>query len=283
MKAPLFSLLIANYNNGRFFQDCYDSINSQTYTNWEVIIVDDASTDDSVTVIKNMIGNDARFKLYENSENKGCGYTKRRSAELATGELCAFLDPDDALTNEALEVMVAEHEKHPEASMIYSKPYFCNENLKIQFARASQQVENNDPYYFDFDGYLYAFLSYKKTFYKKTNGIDSYLLRAIDRDLVLKLYEVGPAFLLDKALYKYRIHGNGISTNHNENKAYFWFWVTIIEAAKRRNVNIEHLFVEKALLSRREVALQKEIDGYNRSFLFKALRKLGLFKIFVKN
>jgi glycosyltransferase involved in cell wall biosynthesis len=283
MKPPLFSLLIANYNNGIFFKDCYDSIISQTYTNWEVIIVDDASTDNSVAIIKKIIGEDTRFKVYENPENKGCGFTKRKCAELATGELCAFLDPDDAITSEALELMVAEHEKHPEASMIYSKPYFCDENLNIRFARPSQQVKNNDPYYFDFDGYLYAFLSYKKDFYNKTQGIDSYLQRAIDRDLVLKLYEVGPAILLDKAFYKYRIHNNGISTNQNEDKAYFWFWVTIIDAAKRRNVNIEHLFTEKALLSRREVALQREIDGYNKSFIFKALRKLGLFKIFVKN
>ena len=79
-------------------------------------------------------------------------------------------------------------------------------------------------------------------------------------------------------MYKYRIHGNGISTNQNQDKAYFWYWVTIIDAAKRRNVNIENLYVEKALVSRRDVALQKEIDSYNQSVIFKILRKIGLFK-----
>ncbi|WP_294297959.1 glycosyltransferase [uncultured Chryseobacterium sp.] len=49
------SLLVANYNNGRYFKDCYDSIVSQTYENWEVIIVDDASTDNSVDIIKKLI------------------------------------------------------------------------------------------------------------------------------------------------------------------------------------------------------------------------------------
>ncbi len=48
----LFSILIANYNNGHFFKDCYQSIIAQTYANWEAIIVDDCSSDDSVTVIK---------------------------------------------------------------------------------------------------------------------------------------------------------------------------------------------------------------------------------------
>lgn len=282
MSQTLFSILIANYNNGKYFEDCYNSIVAQTYENWEVIIIDDASTDDSVAVIKNIIGNDGRFKFYENPENKGCGYTKRRCAELATGELCAFLDPDDAITKEALQIMVSEHEKHPEASMIYSKPYFCDENLKIQGERKSKQVMNNDPYYFDFEGILFAFLSYKKNFYNRTQGIDSYLHRAVDRDLVLKLYEVGPAFLIDKALYLYRIHKGGISTDQNEDKAYFWYWVTIIDAAKRRNINIEDIYLEKALVGRKQIALQKEVDAYNKSFIFKALRKLGLFNLFVK-
>lgn len=281
MENPLFSILIANYNNGKFFSDCYDSIIAQTYSNWEVIIVDDASTDNSVEVIKRFIKDDKRFKNFENKENKGCGYTKRKCAELATGEICAFLDPDDAITEEALSLMILEHQKKPEASMIYSKIIFCNENLKIQYEAKSQQVENSNSLYFDFEGNLTAFLSFKRDIYNRTEGINSYLRRAIDRDLVLKLYEAGPAYFLDKALYKYRIHNKGISTNQNESKAYFWYWVTIIDAAKRRDINIENLFLEKAMLNRREVALQKEIDSYNKSFIFKALRKLGLFKIFI--
>ena len=282
MSEPLFTILIANYNNGKFFEDCYKSIVTQTYKNWEAISVDDGSTDDSVTIIKNLIRNDSRFKLFMNSENKGAGFTKRKLAELANGELCAFLDPDDAITEEALSVMVIEHSRYPDASIIYSKPYLCDEFLNIQYERETHQVENGNPYFFDFKGHVFAFLSYKKSFYNKTTGINSYLQRAVDKDLVLKLYEVGPCFLFDKALYKYRIHSNGISNTSNTDKAFYWYWVTIIDAAKRRNINIENIYVEKALISRRSLAIQKEIDSYNKSFIFKALRKLGLFKIFVK-
>ena len=71
MKNPLFSILIANYNNGKYFEDCYKSIIAQTYTNWEVIIVVDGSIDDSVALIKKNIGEDSRFKFYENSINHG--------------------------------------------------------------------------------------------------------------------------------------------------------------------------------------------------------------------
>lgn len=278
MTYSLFSILIAQYNNGQYFEDCYKSIMAQTYQNWEVIIVDDCSTDDSVKIMKKIIGEDSRYKIEVLPENRGCGFTKRRLAELANGEICAFLDPDDAITAEAIAVMIAEHAKHPEAAAIYSKPYFCDKNLTIQQERKSQQVENGHSLFFDFDGYIFALMSYKKSFYDKTVGINSYLQRAVDKDLVLKLYEVGPCILLDKALYKYRIHNSGISNTRYTDKAYFWYWVAIIDAAKRRNINIEELYIEKSQ-SRKEIALQKEIDSYNKSFLFKGLRKLGLFKI----
>lgn len=279
MTQPLFSLLIAQYNNGKYFEDCYKSIIAQTYPHWEVIIVDDGSADDSVAQMKKYIGKDARFKIFLNDKNQGCGYTKRRCAELATGELCAFLDPDDALTPDALELMVAEHQKRPEVAMVYSKLFFCDANLKIEYETKSYQVENGNLDFFDFEGKIGHFMTFKKSFYDRTEGISSYLIRAIDKDLYLKLYETGPAYFLDKGLYKYRIHKEGISTNTNQDKAYFWYWVAIIDAAKRRNINIEDIFLEKALQSRTELALRKEIDSYNKSFIFKALRKLGFFKI----
>jgi glycosyltransferase involved in cell wall biosynthesis len=275
----LFSILIANYNNGKYFQDCYSSIVSQTDPNWEVVIVDDCSTDNSVVLIKGIIGEDSRFKFFENRENKGCGFTKNKCVEISSGEICAFLDPDDSLTPDAIALMVLEHKKHPEASMVYSNLLYCDEFLNFQYENKSRPVQNSDPLFFDFEGSISAFLSFKRSSYDSTEGLNSYLLRAVDRDLVLKLYEVGSAIFLDRGLYKYRIHPNGISTSGNQDKAYYWYWVTVIDAAKRRNVNIEELFVGKALSSRREYYLQKEIDSYNRSFVFKFFRKLGFFKI----
>ena len=55
------SILIANYNNGRYFKQCYDSLLEQSYTNWEAIIVDDCSTDNSVDIIKQLIKGNNRF------------------------------------------------------------------------------------------------------------------------------------------------------------------------------------------------------------------------------
>ena len=88
----LFSILIANYNNGCYLQETIDCILKQDYPRWEIIIVDDGSTDRS-SEIYDKYRNDSRFHIYLNDRNRGVGYTKRRCVEMANGEICAFMDP----------------------------------------------------------------------------------------------------------------------------------------------------------------------------------------------
>lgn len=276
---PLFSILIAQYNNGKYFEDCYKSIMAQTYQNWEVIIVDDCSTDNSVEIMKKWIGDDSRFKIEINSENKECGFTKRKCAELATGEICGFLDPDDAITETAIEEMVSKHSELTDVALVYSNFIYCDENLVQEKVHQQKKVASFLPDFLNIDGAISAFASFKNYFYKKTTGIDAFLQRAVDQDLYLKLYEVGKVFYLNRDFYYYRIHEAGISTNLNSRKARYWHWVVMIAASRRRNINIEDLFVKNASKSSRALALEIEINSYNKSFIFRALRKIGLFKI----
>ena len=109
MDQPLFSILIANYNNGHYLMEAVESVRQQTYSNWEIILVDDGSTDNSHELYKQLVEQDSRIHIFFNEENKGCGYTKRRCAELANGEICGFLDLDDTLLPEALETHIAMH------------------------------------------------------------------------------------------------------------------------------------------------------------------------------
>ena len=99
---PLFSILIANYNNGRFLSEAVESVVAQTYPNWEVIIVDDGSTDCSEQVYAKLI--DPRIKVYRNARNYGCAYTKHQLMLYAKGDFCGYLDPDDVLLPNAIEV-----------------------------------------------------------------------------------------------------------------------------------------------------------------------------------
>lgn len=274
---PLFSLLIAQYNNGKYFEDCYKSIIAQTYLNWEVIIVDDCSTDDSVEVMKKLIGEDPRFKLCQNSENKGCAFTKRKLAELATGEICGFLDPDDTITENAVTIMIDKHTQNPEVSIVYSDCVFCDEELAEIHVKKTGQVQSRELSFTNYFAEIFAWTTFKKKFYDQTEGINEYLKRAVDQDLVLRLYEVGEVLHVSESLYRYRQHGGGISTMGNKGKAKYWHWVAIMDAAKRRDVDFENFFAENVLISQREKDLEKEIARYNSSLFFKVLRKLKFF------
>ena len=239
----LFSLLIANYNNGQFFKDCYDSIMVQTYNNWEAIIVDDGSTDNSEQIIKNIIGSNERFKFYKNDKNYGCGYTKRRCAELATGEICAFLDPDDALLPVALERMEIGYKNDPEVVLIHSSLFYCNEALdKVKEYTQAAAVNNPDMNFFNSDHSVTAFAAFSRKAYLETEGIDAYIKRAVDQDLYLKMFETGKFHFINEPLYLYRRHSNGISFNMEKGR--FWYWLVVMQAAKRRNIDIEELFVK---------------------------------------
>ena len=106
------SIIIPVYNAEKYICALLAPILSTNY-DLEVICVDDGSTDNSHELYKEL-EQDERIHIYLNDQNRGCGYTKRRCAELANGEICGFLDPDDALTENALEVMVEEHGKREE-------------------------------------------------------------------------------------------------------------------------------------------------------------------------
>lgn len=255
---PLFSILIASYNNGRFLSEALNSVYKQTYTNWEIIIVDDCSTDNSKEIYHS-IENNSRIKVFYNDENRGVGYTKSRCINEANGEICGFLDPDDALIPDAMMDMVSLHSKMPDYSIIHSKLFYCDENLNIKSEYThGRNVVPFQPMFFNLDGEISHFCTLKKEIYDKTDGIDPYLRRAVDQDLYLKLYDAGKTFYWDKPLYLYRIHENGISTTNNTHKAYYWRWVVNINTAKRRNINIENLFLDSFVLKTDYDSLFKE-------------------------
>jgi glycosyltransferase involved in cell wall biosynthesis len=238
----LFSILIANYNNGHFFKDCYQSLIRQTYTNWEVIIVDDASTDNSVSVLEQLVLKDNRFKLFQNKENKGCGFTKRACVKFANGTIAGFVDPDDSIHLNALELMVNAHTEHPEVAIITSK--YESVDIKMNFVSEGfhgSAIPSNKSYLTHGQGAMTHFATFKKEMYAKSEGISPVLKRAVDQDLYFNMEEQGPHLFLDKVLYKYRVHANSISQHDNLFKAHYWHFYAMRAAFIRRKRNGTHI------------------------------------------
>lgn len=210
--SPLFSVLIANYNNGQYLEECLQSVYKQTYTNWEIVIVDDGSTDEISQTIYQKIENHPKIRVFKNKENKGCGYTKAQCVDNAIGEFCGFLDPDDTLVPEAIELLMLEHLNFKSASLIYSTHFICDEHLSVksiaqyvgQIPRGESQLTYQGPK-------ISAFAIFKKENYLKTEGINTKLTKAVDQDLYYKIEETGDLKFVNKPLYFYRQHRNSIS------------------------------------------------------------------------
>ncbi len=134
---PLFSVLIANYNNGKYLEEALQSVFAQTYINWEIILVDDASTDNSKEIYQKYI-NTPRIHIYYNDKNYGCGFTKRRCVELANGEICGFLDPDDTIDSDTLTPIVKEHINKDRTSLIYTDFFYCDQDMSILSLKSPQ-------------------------------------------------------------------------------------------------------------------------------------------------
>ena len=236
---PLFSVLIANYNNGKYLMEAVESVRQQTYSIWEIVLVDDGSTDNSKELYSEL-QKDERIHIYYNGENKGCGYTKHQCVLHSNGEICGFIDADDALTKDALQIMVASHIKNIDASLINATYFICDEQLNVI---SVSENECQIPDGFSFLTYkrgISHFATFKRDFYNKTSGISQLQLRAVDHDLYYKLEEVGDVFFINRPLYYYRTNTmQNISLSENSIKAFWWHIFAEIDACKRRGLNVE--------------------------------------------
>ncbi len=121
----LVSVIIPVYNAENFVSECIDSIINQSWTNWEVILIDDGSTDNSLLVIKNKVGSDNRFSIVT-QQNSGAPAARNRGLLLAKGEYIQFLDADDELSPDKLKNQVQTLELNPNSVVWCLTQKFCN-------------------------------------------------------------------------------------------------------------------------------------------------------------
>src|SRR6187402_1059702 len=95
MERPLVSIITPSFNSEKFIADTIRSVQSQTHQNWEMIIVDDCSTDKTVAIIEQFVSNDKRILSFQLDKNSGAGIARETALSKAQGDYIAFLDADD--------------------------------------------------------------------------------------------------------------------------------------------------------------------------------------------
>ncbi len=103
---PLVSIVTPMYNNAAVINETIQSVISQTYPNWELILIDDCSEDYTQKVVAHLLKLDTRIKYYEHSNNKGAAEARNLGTKMAKGDFIAFLDADDLWAKDKLEVQL---------------------------------------------------------------------------------------------------------------------------------------------------------------------------------
>lgn len=127
---PKVSVIVTVYNLGKYLPDCFKSLFNQTYTDWECIVVDDCSTDDSYEAAKSWIGKDDRFKLYKTPKNLYLSGARNFGIERSTGKYILPLDADDSLHPYALEVLANALDRDKAIHIAYGNVLFQEEDGK---------------------------------------------------------------------------------------------------------------------------------------------------------
>jgi glycosyltransferase involved in cell wall biosynthesis len=126
LNEELISVIVPAYNSKMHIEESLNSVKEQFYQNWEMIIVDDCSTDNTVEVVEKYIKNDRRIRLIKLEKNSGPALARNRAIKEAQGRYIAFLDADDLWLPEKLNKQIMFMNKH-NLSFTYSSYYLMNE------------------------------------------------------------------------------------------------------------------------------------------------------------
>ncbi|WP_414754035.1 glycosyltransferase family 2 protein [Anabaena sp. CCY 9910] len=137
---PTISVIIPAYNAERTILETISSVQQQTFSDFELIIINDGSTDRTLELIQNI--QDERLKIFS-YENGGLPVARNRGISLASGEFIAFLDADDLWTPDKLELQLTALQQNPEAGVAYSWTYFMDEQGKSSIPGVSLFFEGD--------------------------------------------------------------------------------------------------------------------------------------------
>ena len=208
----LVSVVMPVYNDSRFICETISSVLNQTHSNFELLIIEDCSKDNSLEIIKEFM--DKRIKLFVNETNKGAAYSRNKGIKEATGEFIAFLDGDDLWTPDKLEKQLE--------FMISNKYDFSYTNYEViddagnktgTYFTGPKKVTHRKFVRMNYVGCLTAM-------YRKSACpvlvVPEHIKRRNDYALWLKVSEKCNCYLLNECLAKYRTRASGSITTSNK-------------------------------------------------------------------
>ncbi len=214
------SIITPVFNSENYLEETINSVLNQTYQNWELIIIDDCSTDNSVDIINKFLKNDSRIKFISLNKNSGVASARNSGIEVAKGRFIAFLDSDDIWDENKLEYQLSLMIKNDYALTYTAYRKINNENnviakhipVKETGLRYKDLLKHNEI------GFLSAIYDSDKI------GKQNFLNQGHeDYSFWLNILKKGfTAWGINKVLASYRVHSNGISSNKLKAITFTW-------------------------------------------------------------
>lgn len=224
---PLISVITPAYNAAEFINETIESVHAQTYSNWEMIIVDDRSSDRTVEYVQAYAKQDERIKLIELEENSGSAIARNTAMEKARGRYIAFLDSDDLWFPEKLEIQLRFMQEKA-IGFSFTKYVRMEEDgtLKSNVSKAPESVGYKDLMKHCVIGCLTVMIDRDKVGYLKMVNIRTRQDYAYWLSITKKGFR---AYGLPEVLSKYRTVENSISSNKIKAAKRQWYVYRQIE------------------------------------------------------
>lgn len=226
----LVSIIMPSYNCGEYVDDTIRSVQAQTYQNWEIIFVDDCSTDDTVRRVTKLRDEEPRLRFYQNKFNLGAALTRNNALQEAKGKWIAFLDSDDLWEPQKLEKQVSFMKENG-----YSFSYTCYTEMSCDgldtgvSVSGPAHVTKAGMYAFCWPGCLTVMYDREKMGLIQIEDIK----KNNDYAMWLKVCQKADCFLLDECLAKYRRGRRGSVSSHGIMTMIGWHYKLWHEAEKK--------------------------------------------------
>lgn len=211
---PTVSVCVPTFNYGRFLPDCIESVQAQTFEDWELVVVNDCSTDDTDDVVRRYAASDRRIRYHVNERRLGMSANLKHAADLGTGQFLKILCADDWLAPRCLEILFDLMNVHRHVVLATGAEINCDETgnsqrLQFLFGKPISVISGDDM--LDRMGRGEGFGGNSSFFirtnaYRLVGGFNGNLPYAPDYDLAARLCFIGDYLHVDEPVFFGRVH-----------------------------------------------------------------------------
>lgn len=207
MNEPLVSILMSAYNTEKYIDEAIESVLNQTYKNWELIICDDCSTDNSYILALKYKKKDKRIKVLKNKKNMRQAFSRNRAFKESAGKYIAIMDSDDRMDRKRLEKQVTFLENNSNYKFVCTNVIMFENNERINGYLIKKEYPNSMDVIRN-KGFAYGTVMIDRNVFEEVGGytISNITSTGEDYDLVCKLYSRGyRGANIPELLYEYRV------------------------------------------------------------------------------